>query len=556
MSTKFKVNYTKQKLIDLTILGNQFDTMNADSEYKPYNINNLQFYNPLYNKYFTMTENNYNNFTFEHKYYISDLHHVIEDNNKIVKDVFIKFSPLLDPYRYMIGKYDIDDENLKKLPTINSNESNTHSKIISIHNASYVDSFFCFLTSTLLNKHNIVHGVEYYGSFLGIQEKFKINIVDDLEYLRNSDFFNENIGKLFFVEDSENDFSLNPFGNVVSSRKNKKKLCFLENDDVTIECNELPEINTEDNNVLSELETIYTKEQNDSSSVSSDSSSELNYSTEEDDDEESSEDSSEDSSEESSDESSDEEEELFAYINEFPVQVICMEKCDGTVDKLFCNDEIDDKIGASLLFQVVITLLIYQKMFKFTHNDLHTNNIMYVNTDQEFLFYKYNNKTYKVPTYGKIYKLIDFGRAIFKVNDSVFCSDSFAKDGDATTQYNCEPFFNSNRPRLEPNSSFDLCRLGSSLFDFIMDIDDDEEELDELQKTVKRWCEDDNGKNILYKKNGQERYPSFKLYKMIARSVHKHTPDAQLEYDFFKQFLSEETDANIINIDELPIYYK
>ena len=89
-----------------------------------------------------------------------------------------------------------------------------------------------------------------------------------------------------------------------------------------------------------------------------------------------------------------------------------------------------------------------------------------------------------------------------------------------------------------------------------MDIDDDEEELDELQKTVKRWCEDDNGKNILYKKNGQERYPSFKLYKMIARSVHKHTPDAQLEYDFFKQFLSEETDANIINIDELPIYYK
>ena len=195
-------------------------------------------------------------------------------------------------------------------------------------------------------------------------------------------------------------------------------------------------------------------------------------------------------------------------------------------------------------------------MFKFTHNDLHTNNIMYINTDQEFLFYKYDNKTYKVPTYGKIYKLIDFGRAIFKVNDSVFCSDSFAKDGDATTQYNCEPFLNSNRPRLEPNSSFDLCRLGSSLFDFIMDIDDDEEELDELQKTVKRWCEDDNGKNILYKKNGQERYPSFKLYKMIARSVHKHTPDAQLEYDFFKQFLSEETDTNIINIDELPIYYK
>ena len=29
----------------------------------------------------------------------------------------------------------------------------------------------------------------------------------------------------------------------------------------------------------------------------------------------------------------------------------------------------------------------YQKLFDFTHNDLHTNNIMYKNTDAKFLFY-------------------------------------------------------------------------------------------------------------------------------------------------------------------------
>ena len=32
--------------------------------------------------------------------------------------------------------------------------------------------------------------------------------------------------------------------------------------------------------------------------------------------------------------------------------------------------------------------------------------------------------------------------------DEHICSDSFAKDGDASTQYNCEPFMNENRPRL------------------------------------------------------------------------------------------------------------
>ena len=89
---------------------------------------------------------------------------------------------------------------------------------------------------------------------------------------------------------------------------------------------------------------------------------------------------------------------------------------------------------------------------------------------------------------NEIYKIIDFGRAIYKFNGRTFCSDSFAKDGDAATQYNCEPFINEDRPKLEPNNSFDLCRLGCSLFDFVTDIDEDYSELDELQKTIVRWC--------------------------------------------------------------------
>jgi hypothetical protein len=48
---------------------------------------------------------------------------------------------------------------------------------------------------------------------------------------------------------------------------------------------------------------------------------------------------------------------------------------------------------------------------------------------------------------------------------------------------------------------------------------------------------DDKGKNVLYKRNGDERYPEFKLYKMIARIVHKHTPEAQLERDLFKKYV-------------------
>ena len=114
-------------------------------------------------------------------------------------------------------------------------------------------------------------------------------------------------------------------------------------------------------------------------------------------------------------------------------------------------------------------------MFDFTHNDLHTSNIMFKKTDKEYLYYKYDKIHYKVPTFGKIWKIIDFGRAIYKFKGKRLCSDSFHKNGDAATQYNCEPFLNENKPRLEPNKSFDLCRLGCSLFDYFTNDSDDSE---------------------------------------------------------------------------------
>ena len=41
----------------------------------------------------------------------------------------------------------------------------------------------------------------------------------------------------------------------------------------------------------------------------------------------------------------------------------------------------------SAMFQVIAMLYMYQQVFKFTHNDLHTNNIMCINTTEEFLYY-------------------------------------------------------------------------------------------------------------------------------------------------------------------------
>ena len=70
------------------------------------------------------------------------------------------------------------------------------------------------------------------------------------------------------------------------------------------------------------------------------------------------------------------------------------------------------------------------------------------------------------------------------------------------------------------------------------------------------WCEDDKKKNVLYKNNGEERYPEFKLYKMISRTVHNHLPEIQLERLMFDKYRVSKKKLNkkikIINIDAIP----
>jgi hypothetical protein len=248
--------------------------------------------------------------------------------------------------------------------------------------------------------------------------------------------------------------------------------------------------------------------------------------------------------------------ECTATIPNFPVQIICLEAMSNTMDSLLSED-IPVCEWVSCLFQVIMILITYQKMFDFTHNDLHTNNIMYNETDIKYIIYKYNNTYYKVPTYGRLFKIIDFGRAIYQYKGKIICSDSFKENGDAATQYNCEPFYNKNKPIIEPNKSFDLCRLGCALYDCFYDIWGDKFETHPLPKLINTWCTDDKGRNILYKKCGEERYPEFKLYKMIARTVHNHEPNTYVDHELFSGFKSSKKKIGKrvpINIDTLPVY--
>jgi len=552
MSATIEINYRKIRPLDTDTLAKQYEQSEYDmaNNYNPFAVSEIQSFSPLYSDFFQLNESNYNRIGLNHRHYLEGS--AIKSADISFSDIkyHVKCSPLLDPIHYLVGKYH-NAKNIKTLPTL-TNQSECFAKLANKHNASYVDGFFSYLGSQLKHKHNMLNAVDYYGSYLAVQKVFKATVTDDLDYLHQSSYFMDHIGKGVTICCTNSGVTFDDFTGI-GSRANKKRLVLEDELDIAdLEMNIIePDENTSplypplENNVHCEYEKESTG--NDSSSSSSSSSESEDEESGKGEDTEDEEDDSSYSS--SKDESSESESEAYAYIENFPANLIFLEKCDGTLDSLFMNQEIDEDTGASCLMQVIMSLIALQKAFQFTHNDLHTNNIMYVNTDVEFLYYKYDNRFYRVPTHGKIFKIIDFGRAIYRFKNRIYCSDSFAPKGDAHSQYNTEPYFNDKKPRVEANPSFDLCRLGTSIYDFI--IQDEDEPRDDFQETIYRWCQDDNGKNIMYRRDGEERYPGFKLYKVIARNVHTHTPQNQLEFPLFSQFAVGPEDAATIDEQEV-----
>ena len=151
----------------------------------------------------------------------------------------------------------------------------------------------------------------------------------------------------------------------------------------------------------------------------------------------------------------------YVKLKNFPVQINMIEMLDGTLDNYIekTDNNIPETEWKSILFQICFGLSVAQKEYDFVHNDLHSSNIMFKNTNKEHLYFNFKGNYFRIPTFGKITKIIDFGRATFKVKNKIFFSDVFKKNGDAEGQYTF-PYHNSIKNcKIKPNKSFDLSRL-------------------------------------------------------------------------------------------------
>jgi len=471
-----------------------------------------------------------------------------------------KTIPLINPYHWM--RYG-------ERPILPFNWNPQTKTILAPENQAYIDTIASALASKLRNHLSSPHFCTFYGAYRAVTDSYKYNLEDDLDEFRFTKWFWEALdsgsfslcvtekssGRRLSVEElksllkpddeflddssnsseSDSDTESGSAGSTCSGLS-AESLEGLESASNVVTTS-LEEVTTLGNELDEPVLSIQRRQGFATRSVTS-------LSTASDD----------------SDASFTDEYTVFAEFKGMPVVQVFLEKLTGTMDSLLETSELapattvqKETIWAAWIFQICAALSQLQTVLHLTHNDLHTNNVLWKHTDQEFLWYKdTKGQVWKVPTYGRVFSIIDYGRAIFILNGHTCISSDYDDTHDAAGMYNFGPIEDPDEPRVPPNKSFDLCRLTCSLLRALYPRNPvgnpkgailTKEGAWEVRETDHAlfnvlwvWLKTRSGGNVLEMESGKERFPGFELYSEIASEVRSAIPNDQFGKPVFQQF--------------------
>jgi hypothetical protein len=508
---------------------------------------------------------------------------IINDNSETISKeevkVFVKVIHLLDPIGILKQEYMTPEHPL--LPQGEKAWRNTLQKLHAPNNQAYVDAVANYILGCFRERDLTPHCILSYGSMTGIASSYKYQITDEFESYRQCRWFWRGMkthgAKLNIIKDNQDILAIpelfEQYKEILESpfdSSDKSSITELSSDN-------MPSIENIDDGIQSIHSFNFTDEPEiqrsrgaslaEVSPLSNDMAAfDSKAGDESDNDSDETEEDNEDDTDNDTEDDSEEEVELNVNLEipSMPVILVYQEYQSGTMDELLEMEEINgfkrgskqwEKLWLAWIWQVIAALGFLQKSICFTHNDLHTNNVLWRETSEEFLYYKSNDGTlWRVPTYGKIFSLIDFGRAIFRLGKQLWISDDHWPGHDAGGQYNFGPIYNMYETKIPPNPSFDLCRLSISLLDGLFDDVPDKrkgkmvpplsqdgswivyETNSSLFNLLYSWTIDDDKKTIYETEDGEERFPGFELYIYIARKIHNAVPREQFRKPMFENF--------------------
>ena len=452
----------------------------------------------------------------------------------ITKTAFLKTTHLLDPIQWIRGHYALPKEG--GLPWHHKAWQHAWQKLQDPGNQAYVEAVCSYAVSRISQAGLSPHFNMLYGSFCSRAETYRYNLSDDFQSYRYERWFWRGYNKALFKFKVVN--NLTPGEPVPQEVIDDILHEYLESESASEESLGSIDIDNVETGSIHSADSIsgiqLTERVPSSSSASDDTDT---YSEEPD------------------------KYSIYAEIQNYPVMLILTERNEGTMDSLFENPSLVghqpgtpewDEIWTAWTFQIIAALCCLQTLIGFTHNDLHTNNIVWTTTEQEYIVYTSQTTTFRVPTFGRIFRIIDFGRSIFTINKQQFISDDFKNEHHAEGQYVFSPLVKKFDKEIPPNPSFDLCRLAVSLIEGVFPEKPAKKEggailskekgltvyetVSPLYNILWSWMIDDEGRNIFINPDESERFPDFDLYKHIAEFVHKAIPSQQVGHEAFVRF--------------------
>jgi len=455
-------------------------------------------------------------------------------------NVYVKVIHLLNPSDWIQGNYSFPQDAC--MPGLQDGWGTVVDKLQCEENQAYVDALTVSLLSQLSEQNLSPHFIKYYGAMCAKAEKYCYNMNDDYQSYRNT--------KWFWKQYESNHFKIRIFShehkrflneNEVAPFLLKPDEADLIDDDDDEEILEAIGDNNSNGDREVELESVGSFSTNSASVQSILRISPSNQTLQ------------------SGSEASSEMDgyDIFAEFTGMPVMLIFMEKMEESIDSLLGEDTYDESKWTAWMWQIICALIQAFSFIELYHNDLHGNNILYSSTTDEFIYYRTkDNQIWKVPTFGKIFRVIDFGRAILRVENQSIISDDFHEGNDAAGQYNFGSIRDPKEAAITPNQSFDLARLAVSIFDTlyeeppavkvvtsgpttVLSKEGDwtvKETISPLYNLLWTWMLDIKGHNILKSENGEERFPGFDLYKHIAANCKNAVPKDQLRKPIFEKF--------------------
>ncbi len=420
---------------------------------------------------------------------------VIDSNNNIeTKNIFIKCTPIIDPIGICQKEYS-NYNNHHWIPEVdNTKPIRLYNKINNPFNTAYIDSF-CSVTLSKLTKIS-PHFSSIYSVYTGIISEYEEDITEEFNSLRNEKWFHKSIisGKYIIKKSLIKELSSTSKKRKLRRNISGTELCDLNQFAKKLDCKIIQHYQEEYKYTL-----IHPK---------------------------------------------------------IPVQIVCMEKFENTFEFLIKSliERVEFKTKFKFLtqirknivikklkawiFQICAGLACANEKYQFVHNDLHVQNIMGEKTDKKFLYYSQNNVIYKIPTYGYIMKIIDFGRSTFTIDDVYYIGDVFSSDGEAGGQYLHPSITDINS--VNPNPAFDLARFACS---FIEDLEENKwpNSLDlekyDIGKLINKWTVDDDGDSFM-------NIEGFDLYVCIAKNFREKIPKLQIQENLFKSFIVNNDENN------------